>query len=229
MIMAQDLGQLTDMWMVDPTLFDPTQKSNQFSLFNNQALPWPPTYNTGAGGPVNAATGQPIPSFQQWQAANPGGMSINATPAAPAAQQQTYGLQPSDLAGPSALNPSGNQAFGMSEWSGLMSPQARQLYQNQQYAPPGSPRGTTYANMGAPQRQASAPPNNWQAAINSLANPGNPVTQGATVPQVQGYQPSGGINQSFLNQRGYGVGGTPQAGLNSNFMSALAALQRRPQ
>ena len=68
-------------------MFDPTQASNQFSNYNNAALPWPPSYNTGAGGPVNAATGQPIQSFQQWQQQNPGGMSINATPAAARAAQ----------------------------------------------------------------------------------------------------------------------------------------------
>ena len=79
--MAQNMAQLTDMWMVNPTMFDPTQASNQFSNYNNAAaLPWPPTYSTAAGGPVNAATGKPIASFQQWQAANPGGMSINSTP-----------------------------------------------------------------------------------------------------------------------------------------------------
>ena len=86
--MAQDMSQLTDMMMVNPWMFDPSQQSNQFSNYNNAALPWPPTYNTGAGGPVNAATGQPIQSFQQWQQQNPGGMSINATPAQPAPQAQ---------------------------------------------------------------------------------------------------------------------------------------------
>ena len=89
--MAQDMSQLTDMMMVNPWMFDPSQQSNQFSNYNNAALPWPPTYNTGAGGPVNAATGQPIQSFQQWQQQNPGGMSINATPAQPAPQQPNSG------------------------------------------------------------------------------------------------------------------------------------------
>ena len=37
--MAQNLAQLTDMWMVNPTMFDPTQASNQFSNYNNAALP----------------------------------------------------------------------------------------------------------------------------------------------------------------------------------------------
>jgi hypothetical protein len=223
--MAQNMAQLTDMWMVDPTMFDPTQKSNQFSNYNNAALPWPPTYNTGAGGPVNAATGQPIQSFQQWQQANPGGMSINTTPAAPAAAPQTYGLQPSQLAGRSPLNPSGNQAFGMANWGGMMSPQAQELYRNQQFAQPGQMPGQAAGmqQQAAPQQQASGPPNNWQAAINALANPGRVQTQGATVPQVTGYQPSGGVNNAFLQQAGAGQG------MNANFLNALRGIQNRPQ
>jgi hypothetical protein len=82
--MAQDLAALTNTWMLNPTMFDPSQQSNKFSNYNGQAMPWPPTY---AGAPVNAATGKPIQSFQDWQAANPAGMSINSTPAAPAAPQ----------------------------------------------------------------------------------------------------------------------------------------------
>src|SRR5580704_13526289 len=81
--MAQDMGLITDTWMTNPYMFDPTQLSNAYSNYNNAALPWPPSYNTGAGGPVNAATGQPIQSFQNWQQQNPGGMNINATPAQP--------------------------------------------------------------------------------------------------------------------------------------------------
>ena len=30
--MAQDLGQLTDMWMVNQSMFDQTHKSNRFSI-----------------------------------------------------------------------------------------------------------------------------------------------------------------------------------------------------
>ena len=86
---------MTNMWMLDPTMFDPTQKSNQFSLFNDAPLPGP-SYNTGAGGPTNAM-GQPIPAFQAWMSANPAGMNINNTPAqaqaqvAPQQQQQQQG------------------------------------------------------------------------------------------------------------------------------------------
>ena len=68
-----------------------------------------------------------------------------------------------------------------------------------------------------------AAPNNWQQAINSLANPGNPETMGANVPMVTGGQPAGGVNQAFLNQA------QGQPGMNPRFMSALAAIQGRPQ
>ena len=223
--MAQNMAQLTDMWMVDPTMFDPTQASNQFSNYNNAALPWPPTYNTGAaGGPVNAATGQPIQSFQQWQQQNPGGMSINSTPAAPAAAAPQSAANWNPAMGPQALaNMSGKpaqiSAGGMiptGQNTGLDHPQyipstyAYPQMQPQQQAPQAAP-------------QPSGPPNNWQAAINALANPGKVTTQGATTPLVQGYQPSGGVNQAFLNQPGIG------AGMNQNFLNALRSIQARPQ
>jgi hypothetical protein len=62
-------------------------------------------------------------------------------PPAPAAPTSgTFGLQPSalsDLSSPNALNPSGNLAFGMANWGGMMSPQARDLYRNSQFQQPG--------------------------------------------------------------------------------------------
>ena len=213
--MAQDLGQLTDMWMVNPWMFDPTQKSNQFSNYNNQALPWPPTYNTAAGGPVNAATGQPIQSFQQWQQQNPGGMSLNATPAAPAPapQQQQYGrIWEGQGTGGAA---GGQNAMG----SG--GPTAGQNVSG--FGPIG-PAPQQQSPQAAPQPQATwQQPNNWQAAINALSNPGKVQTMGANVPQVTGYQPSGGVNQAFLNQAGAGQG------MNQNFLNALRSIQARPQ
>jgi hypothetical protein len=205
--MAQDLGQLTDMWMVNPWMFDPSQKSNQFSQYNNAALPWPPTYNTGAGGPVNAATGQPLPSFQQWQQQNPGGMSLNTTPAAPAAPQpQQMVLRQTN---PGGMLPSGEN-YGSQTPTYIPAQYQYMPAPQQQQAP-----------QAAPQAQASGPPNNWQAAINSLANPGRVQTMGANVPQVTGYQPSGGVNQAFLNQAGAGQG------MNQNFLSALRSIQGR--
>ena len=77
----------------------------------------------------------------------------------------------------------------------------------------------------APGRAAgeAGAPNNWQAAINGLATQATPATQGANVPQVTGSQPAGGVNNAFLQQAGAGQG------MNQNFLSALRAIQARPQ
>jgi hypothetical protein len=258
--MAQDMGLITDTWMTQPWMFDPTQLSNAYSNYNNAALPWPPSYNTGAGGPVNAATGQPIQSFQNWQQQNPAGMNINATPTqpqAPAAPSNPFaGVQVPQGMNTAAYQPRGG--LSIAQWQAL-TPQQRiaasgplgevaagvaatpsdsfvASHNNPSGGAPGA--GSMFQGLGAaafnqmasqgapqagPQGGAGAPPNNWQQAINSLANPGKPITQGANVPLVQGYQPSGGINQSFLQQ----AQGRP--GMNANFLSALAALQNRPQ
>ena len=209
--MAQDLGQLTDQWMVNPYMFDPTQKSNAYSSYNNQALPWPPSYNTGAGGPVNAGTGQPIQSFQQWQQQNPAGMSINATPAAPAAATPNY-IPNSSLGmatDPSGM-PYGQTSLGRGVTGSSWQPQQMMPQQQQQQA-------------AAPQAQASGAPNNWYAALNALSNPGTPRTMGATTPLVQGSQPAGGVNNAFLQSVGQGQG------MNQGFLSALRQIQNRPQ
>jgi hypothetical protein len=207
--------QLTDQLMANPWMLDPTQKSNQFSQYNNKALPYPPTYN---GVPTDAM-GRPIQSFLDWQKANPGGTTLNSTPAQPAQAPPPQTMRvPNPLAGQpiyGGANPGSNGGWG-SVYQG-MQPQylTGQMTPQQQQAPSGGAGG------GATGQ--SAAPNNWQAAINALANPGNPQTMGANVPLVQGYQPSGGVNQAFLNQAGSG------AGMNQNFLSALAAIQGRPQ
>ena len=223
--MAQNLAQLTDQWMVDPTMFDPTQRSNQFSLYNNQRLPYPPTYN---GVPTNAM-GQPIQSFQNWQAQNPGGTTLNATPAMPPqAPQATYYYG-------NALSPGGIQTtntFGPQVLMGAPGVSRAQGLQNMQTAnnavlglgPGGSQFGAGATQPQQPQApQASGPPNNWQAAINALANPGNPAIQGANVPLQTGSQPAGGVNQAFLQNAGAGQG------MNQGFLSALRAIQGRGQ
>ena len=213
--MAQDLGQLTDMMMTNPWMFDPTQKSNQFSLYNNQRIPFPPTYS---GAPVNAATGQPIQSFQQWQQANPGGVSLNATPAQPPQTQQPdmMALRNAALTG----QPGAAMAYGANFAPQGSPPGIQQMY-GQNFAA-FTPQQNWQGNATpAAAPQASAPPNNWQAALNALANPGKVSTPGATVPLATGYQPAGGVNQAFLNQAGAGQG------MNTNFLSALRAIQGR--
>jgi hypothetical protein len=220
--MASDPNALTNTWMTNPYMFEPSQTSNAFSNYNNAALPWPPSYNTGAGGPVNAATGQPIQSFLDWQKANPGGMSINATPAAPAPPRpQQLGLSFAEFAPPSPGGPSTQAQWAYNLGLGGVGPYSD--------LNPSSAAGRAYTASQTPaaqpqaQPQVSGPPNNWQAAINSLANPGNPVTPGATVPLQSGTQPAGGVNQAFLQQAGAGQG------MNQNFLNALRSIQGRPQ
>jgi hypothetical protein len=192
-------------------MFEPDQVSNQFSNYNNAAMPWPPSYNPGLqGGPVNAATGQPIQSYQNWAQANPGGMSINNTPAAPQAAPQASPQAPIRMATMPDGMPAGQTSLGR----GVIG----QSWQRPQQ-PAQSQAGP--APSAAPQQ--SGPPNNWMPALNALANPGNPTTQGATVPQVTGYQPSGGVNNAFLQQA------QGQPGMNQNFLSALSAIQGRKQ
>jgi hypothetical protein len=246
-------SDLANQWMVNPTMFDPTQASNQFSNYNNARLPFPPTYN---GVPVNAATGQPIQSYLDWQRANPApaaqptpGTTLNQTPNA----QWSYntamlndmgrrlgtggpmgsgmgrdigsGMTASDIINLRARN---NAAYGMQQGAGPV------LQPSQVGAGQGAGQG---AGAGAGQG-AGAAPNNWYAALNALANPtgGRGVqTPGATVPLTTGYQPSGGVNQAWL--QGIGAGptggtfGTPQGGgpVNQNFVQALRNIQNRPQ
>jgi len=257
--MAQDMGLITDTWMTNPYMFDPTQLSNAYSNYNNAALPWPPSYNTGAGGPVNAATGQPIQSFQNWQQANPGGMSINATPTQPqapaagpsnpfanvqipqgqntAAYQPRGGLTPMQWQALTPAQRSTAQGALGEVAAGVAATPSDSFVASHNNPSGGSPGAGAYlqglgatafnqmASQGPPQAGpqggAGAPPNNWQQAINSLANPGRVQTMGANVPMVTGYQPSGGVNQAFLNQAGAGQG------MNQGFLSALRAIQGR--
>jgi hypothetical protein len=178
--------------------FDPSQWSNPYSNYYGQKLPFPASY---AGTPTNAL-GQPIQP--------PPGMTLNSTPQQPQAPaRQTVGLQPSDLAGPSALNPSGNQALGMANWGGMMSPQAQPQQQ-------------------APQAAAPSAPNNWQNTLSMLANPGHVTTPGATVPQAPptGGQPSPGVLQNFLQNWQPAQSGAG-SGFTQNFNSILRGLQAK--
>jgi hypothetical protein len=208
--------QLTNMMIANPYMFDPTQKSNQFSLYNNQRNPYPPTYN---GVPTDAK-GNPIQSFVDWQQANPGGMSINATPSQPTQPQQPdmMALRNAALTG----QPGAALAYG-ANFAPQGSPPGIQLGYGQNFAAftPTRNWSGNAAPAAAPAPQPQAPPNNWQAALNALSNPGRVTTPGATVALQTGYQPSGGVNQAFLQQAGAGQG------MNQNFLSALRAIQGR--
>src|SRR4029077_9275085 len=190
-----------------PLMFDPSQWANKFSPFQGKPIPFPAQYQ---GTPTDAL-GRPIQSFLDAQAAHD---AWSAPPQqAPPVTLNTspkYGLQPGDLAGPSALNPSGNLAFGMGEWGGMMSPQARDAYRNAQYQNPGGgytdpslARTAASAGLGggAPQAQAAAPTNpiDMNAAyLAALSNPGKVVTPGATAPQSPTPSNQSGVLQQFL-------------------------------
>ena len=213
-----------------PYMFGP----NKYSDYNDKPLPLP-----GFRGAPTDAHGNPIQSFtdaqQQhdaWNAANPStpGTTLNSTPAG-----QTFGLQPSDLAKPSALNPSGNLAFGMGEWGGMMSPQARELYANSQYQQPGGGYTnpglvTTAANpqqatgaAGAGAAAQTNPIDMRQAYLDALSNPGHVTTPGANVPESTPPAQQPNVLQSFLanNQGSTGAGGYS----NMPFFNTLKGLR----
>lgn len=259
--MADDMWgtQLTDMWMAQPWMFDPSQKSNQFSQYNNARIPFPGSYN---GAPTDAQ-GQPIQSFVDWQKANPGGMSINATPAQPA-QQAAPNTSPfanvQDTQGMNAPATQQRGGLGTEAWGQLTPAQRAAAYgplgqyqagnammpsggfvasgNNPSGSNPQASNALAWMNSGisgfnqmagqqqpTPQQgqqgQQGAPPNNWQASLNALSNPGRVTTPGATVPLAQGSQPAGGVNQAWLQGVGSGQG------MNQNFLSALRNIQGR--
>ena len=87
-----DLSNVTYQPQNPYALFSPDQWSNQFSLFDNAALPWPSSYTgypmDAMGNPITPQAGSGIPDYAQWQAnqAAPApsttpGTTINSVPA----------------------------------------------------------------------------------------------------------------------------------------------------
>ena len=203
-------------------LFSPDQWLNQFSNFNNAALPWPSSY---AGTPTNAM-GQPIQSavdansaaqaqYQQQLAAynqQKAGTTLNSTP--------SQGFQQGV---PNTLNPSGNAMLGQLEWGGLpgtTNHQTAGAYLQGLQANP-------FSGAQQPQQQAApsapTPPNNWQSTIAALANPGKVTTPGATVPATASAQPGPANLQSFLANWKPAQSG-PGSGFQQNFATALKGM-----
>lgn len=198
--------------------------TNPYSPFPTGPFPFPPSY---AGVPTDAF-GRPIQTYQAPQPvytppSGPQGTTLNSMPAANPVDRWNQGM--AAMAGYTGGDP--QQAALLSAQLGLGPMYYSGGGQQQPTGSPGSPGGWST-------------PNNWYAALQALSDPtgGQGVqTPGATVPLQQGYQPSGGVNAAFLQQRGWGgpgpTGGpiTPQGGgpVNQNFMSALAAIQGRPQ
>jgi hypothetical protein len=201
------------MNMMQPNKYEPLQLKNK------------PLSLQGFRGPATDASGNVIQSYADAQAAHD---AWRPTPTAPTPGRtlntpgQTFGLQPSDLAGPSALNPSGNLAVGMADWGGMMSPQARDLYRNSQFQNPGGGYTnpelvTTAAGLGAGAGPGAAgkaaapaaqtnPVDMRQAYLDALANPGHVTTPGATVPASQPVG-SPSVMDAFLAQNKGSSGG----------------------
>jgi len=177
------------MNMMQPNKYEPLQLKNK------------PLSLQGFRGPATDADGNVIASFADAQAQHDAWNQAHPAPAQGTTLNtpgQTFGLQPSDLAGPSALNPSGNLAVGMADWGGMMSPQARDLYKNSQFQNPGGGYTnpelvTTAAGLGAGAGQGAMgktaapaaqtnPVDMRQAYLDALANPGHVTTPGADIP-----------------------------------------------
>ena len=117
-----------------------------------------------------------------------------------------------------------------------MSPQARDLYANQQFAPPGSPRGTTYGNMGAaggagggqaaPAPAPAPQDTSYQNALDLLSSPGKVTTPGANVPVTKPVSMQPSVLDQFLagQHGGQGAGGYS----NTGFFDTLNRLKGTP-
>lgn len=141
-----------------------------------QPFPYPPTYH---GTPTDAM-GNPIQSFTNWQNANPPGTTLNSTPAQTQPAQGGITWQ-----GNKAYNASGQPA---SE-SEIMQNATQQVGFEPVYGSVGRMSGQIIGDVRVPQaapqqaapqqQQSSGAPNNWQAALDALSNPGKVTTPGA--------------------------------------------------
>jgi hypothetical protein len=180
-------------------LFDPTQWSNAYSNYNNQALPWPSRY---AGLPTNSM-GQPI--------ALPAGTTLNSAPAQPpaaapqAAPQQGRWISTN---GGGGMLPSG-QNYGSDHPTYI--PAQYQYLPAQQAA-------------AAPQAHpAATSPVDYNTVLSMLANPGKVTTPGATVAQQPNAAPNAAGLQSFLAGWKPAQSG-PGSGFQQGFSNALKGM-----
>ena len=207
-------------------LFSPDQWLNQFSNFNNSALPWPSSYagtpTDAMGNPIQSAVDannasqaqyqQQLAAYNQQKASTPG-TTLNSTP--------SQGFQQGV---PNTLNPSGNAMMGQLEWGGLpgtTNHQTAGAYLQGLQANP-------FSGAQQPQQQAAAPsaptpPNNWQSTIAALANPGKVTTPGATVPATASTQPGPGALQAFLQSYKPAQSG-PGSGFQKGFGNTLKGM-----
>jgi hypothetical protein len=214
---------------------------NPYAPYQNVPLPWPSSY---MGTPTDAM-GQPIQA--QGTTLNSMPLSQATPPAAPA----PTGGGPQFMGPPpfAKLAQQAQQQAGVNPTTGVASdPQAyaQARYYRQMAQSLGStirPVGAEGSGRGSMMPPQPATPMFWQnpvapkpsgpppgamglpSALSMLANPGNPVTPGATVPQSQprGMQPS--VLGQFLNSNQGGAAGGGMTYNNQPFFSTLRSLQ----
>jgi hypothetical protein len=191
------MGDASQLQTSPYALFDPSQWSNPYSRFQNQALP----AASYAGWPTDAM-GNPIGA--------PPGMTLNQTPAQPQAAPPAAAAPPPQLRqiSPGGMLPSG-QNYGSDH----------PTYIPAQYGYAPAPQ---QAGAGAAPQQAAAPANNAgltpQQYMQLRANPGPVPTFGANVPQASQSPPGAGVLQNFLaNWK------PAQSGAGSGFQQGFAA------
>ena len=241
-----DLSNVTFQPQNPNALFSPDQWSNQFSLFNSAALPWPSSYTgypmDAMGNPITPQAGSGIPDYAQWQAgqaapapsATPG-TTINSVPASALddlraqVNQGTINSANAQLnnsiAAGTAPGYSGRGAeTGIANYPGAVDAiigNATYREQLNKDLAAGVPRGMPQ-QASAPASVGGGPSNNltYPQVLSLLASPGKVTTPGATVPaSATSTEPGAGVNNAFLGQ----AQGNP--GMNQNFLSTLAALQ----
>jgi hypothetical protein len=197
--------------------FDISQWQNPYSLFQNQALPWPSSY---AGWPTDAS-GNPIQPTP--------GMTLNSQPApaapaaaaAPAAPQFMPPQQPQTVAGPAG------SGRGYTDYGNVITPPVASSAA--QIAAALHPQQQSAAAAGAPAPSGGGGPLTIGSPLTAAqymqlrANPGRIATPGATVPQSPtSAQPGPGVLQAFLQNWRPARSG-PGSGFQQGFFNALNA------
>jgi hypothetical protein len=224
-------------------LFSPDQWSNQFSLFDNNALPWPSSYTgypmDAMGNPINPQAGSGIPDYAQWQAnqaapapaATPG-TTINSVPASALADLQAQ-VNQGTINSANATQSNNTGTFGNVNTGIANSPGAVDAIiglakykeqANQDYAA-GKAIGMPQ-QASAPASVGGGPSNNltYPQVLSLLANPGKVTTPGATVPaSATSAQPSSGALQSFLSNWKPAQSG-PSSGFQQDFSKTLKGM-----
>ena len=246
-----DLSNVTFQPQNPNALFSPDQWSNQFSLFNSAALPWPSSYTgypmDAMGNPITPQAGSGIPDYAQWQAnqaapappsATPG-TTINSVPASALADLQEQvnqstinnanaQLNNSIAAGTAPGNSGRGAETGIANSPGavdaIIGNAAYREQLNKDLAA-GMPRGMPQ-QAAAPAPVGGATSNNltYPQVLSLLASPGRVTTPGATVPaSATSAQPSSGALQSFLANFRPATSG-PGSGFQQSFGNTLKGM-----